>query len=299
MLLSLEKPMWLSAAKAVYTLAPPARRLVFRHVAERRVSAHDDLAAEWGVPHRAEWATVAQQHDVRTTYILGSGSSINEYSDAMFERIGSGWSVALNSWSEHHSFVPDVLLIENMSKRDGLARLEPKSWPSSVFVTRFPSIGRFANKRHGVDSGDLRGIMKHYVALPMLGLTPTSYAQYVDDLLSLSDGFPHVVGPNRTSIERAVVIAAIAGAKEVVLCGTDLQGPYFWESLRVGPVRRHGTDTGEAFRRSVARRLPVLAEVLSSRLDTTVTLGLERGPLTGVLPVHTWENGRSLQSKPR
>lgn len=98
--------MWLSAAKTAHKLVPAARRRVLGQVAERIVPAHDDLGAQWGVLQHAEWAAVAQQHNVSRTFILGSGSSINEYSEAMFERVRSGWSVALNNWCEHHSFAP-------------------------------------------------------------------------------------------------------------------------------------------------------------------------------------------------
>ena len=290
--------MWLSAVKIAYTSVAVGRPRIFRHVAERVIPAHNRLAGQWGVRQHAEWASLARQHDVSTTFVLGSGSSINEYSASMFENIRSGWSVAINSWSEHHPFVPDALLIESLIDWEGLARLEPTALPSSIFVTRFAAFGHYPT--NGLDSvpEGLREISKHYVALPMIGFTPSSYADYIANLLPLTDSFPHVVGPNRTSIERAVVLAALSGAREVVLCGVDLHGPHFWETKTISALKRHGTDNGNSFRRSVSRRLPVLAAVLKSRLGTTVTLGLERGPLAGVLPVHTWEIGHRHQGRP-
>lgn len=289
--------MRLSAAKTVYTLVPAARRRVFEQVAEQVTTAHDKLATQWGVPQPAEWASVAQQHDVSTTFILASGSSINDYSEAMFERVRTGWSVAINCWCAHHTHVPNVLMVESLLQAEEVAHLEPSCRPSTLLVTRFPAHRRVTTKQLDSVPGGLPNIFRHYVALPMLGLTPSSYADYIVNLLDLRERLPHVLGPNRTSLERAVVIAALAGAREIVLCGVDLRGPHFWGSEPSDALKRHGTDHRKSFRRSVARRIPVLAAVLNSRLGTIVTLGMKRGPLAEVLPLHAWECAHRRQGE--
>ena len=282
--------MWLKFAKGVYTLFPLARQTVFGQVAQRVIPAHEERALKWGVLHRADWSAMAQQHDVATTFILGSGYSIKEYSNTMFAQIRSGWSIALNAWREHHAFRPDVLMIETFDRCQWrlLAQDAPSSNPFTILTTRFGSIHGSPTPTLSRVPDSLSNVVRGYVALPMLGLSPSSYASYMSHLLELADCYPHVAGPNRTSVERAVVIAALAGAQEVVLCGIDLSGPPFWDSSPAADRRPHGTDGGRAFRQSVARRIPVLAEVLNSRLGTTVTLGLEFGPLAGVLPLHAW-----------
>lgn len=291
--------MWLSLEKIAYTSVSAARRRILERVVARNVLGHSEMAAQWGVPQSADWGSVAERCNVRRTFILGSGSSINEYSKAMFEQVGLGWSVALNAWCKNHWFTPDALMVEVLDKIfwEELERTASPGRPSEIFVTRLFTAEKSPTKNLQRVPDGLRDDVRHYVAVPMLGLSPSSYADYVSHLLAMKDCFPHVTGPNRTSVERAVVMAALAGAEEVILCGVDLNGPSFWEGEPRDVSMRHGTDSGKSFRRSVARRLPVLASVLKSRLGATVTLGLERGKLAGVLPVHTWGTGHRHQGR--
>lgn len=291
--------MWLSLAKIVYTSVPTARQQVLERVVARSVLGHNEMAAQWGVPENANWASVAERHNAKKTYVLGSGSSINEYSEAMFEQVGSGWSVALNAWCKHHWFAPDALMVEVFDKNfwEDLARTTSSSRPSEIFVTRLSTVAHSPTRKLKRVPDNLSDVVRHYVAVPMLGLTPSSYAAYVSHLLEMKTRFPHVAGPNRTSVERSMVIAALAGAQEVILCGVDLNGPYFWEGEPKGVGKRHATDHGNSYRRSVARRIPVLAEVLNSRLGTTFSLGLQRGSLAGRLPVHAWDQVSDRQDE--
>jgi hypothetical protein len=249
----------------------------------------------------------------RALFILGGGASVNKIDMHQFSEIRAGYSIGINAWVSH-DFVPDAYSFE----ADGL--MEP---PSREINAMSEALMRRAESHPETRLVLLRpkhaGLSHRMVKIPdvlrkkafMYGrqnLLTRGEAPLRQDLgrllLENSRTFSdtRAVIDNGASIVRLMVLGMIAGFREVVLVGIDLNSsPYFWEADDV-PSRylkmredysrpqnlRH--DTLETMNRPYSNLVFVQALASAARevFGTQILLGTEGSALAGLLPSYRW-----------
>ncbi len=276
--------------RALYSTVPYGRELILRQSLRGESEKQRRLAHAIGIDNHAKWCDFLPYFEEKTVFILGSGSSIRNLSRPQFESISRNTSIAFNLWPAHHRFVPNYFFVE---------RADPIQWASlekcahshhlrAVLVTELAGAGSDRKGARITSSpASLADITHWYAASPSLGRLPSSYRAAVTTLLKARSWSEHVVmGPKSTSVERAIVFSASAGARQIVLCGIDLSGPYFWEPTRHD--HPHSTDGGTTFATSVRRRLSTLISTVHDITTTKIFLGESVGRLADEVPEHFW-----------
>ena len=278
--------------KVAYALVPMLREPIYRRILWEAANEEGLRARAFGVIHRAEWSDVKQHFSKQTVYVLGSGSSINNMRPQQIDRVRRGTSIGINWWPVYHKHISTFYMVEST---------ECAIWDSLEHVVHHPQFVGILSSQYlarGKSSHqvkclphNLRNVTFSYVSSPVVGFYPKAYGVNVVQVLEAANWFTGVVaGPRRTSVERAIVMAAAGGASRIVLCGVDLQGAYFWEQRQHDEA--HSTSAGESFRRSAAARILHLAAILQERTHVRIFLAEDTGRLSGKLPVFSWREGQ-------
>lgn len=276
--------------KALYATTPSLRDSIFERVAAAETDSECRRAATYGVSRQASWESVAATLQQKTVFLLGSGSSIKMLDELQLSVVGRKASIALNMWPRYHSFVANYYLVETSYPPlwKALERVVGHPRFCGILASQFLDYEhlRASKKIHFVPS-TLAKNTYWYTTLPSLGITKAAYGESIRSLLCARVNFDGVMsGPKSTSIERAMVLVALAGAREIVLCGIDLRGTYFWETQNHN--RPHPTNAGLRFTRSAKSRIILLAQLLKAISGTDVWLANAAGELAGAIPTYNW-----------
>ena len=247
-----------------------------------------------------------------TTFILGSGESINELSDEHFERVRAGRSIGINAWAMH-PFVADVYSFE--TGQDGAGPSEEtllvsaklgrasvvRANPQFVFLRPTPpaTVRNLVQVPRGVDSlplmygranvitqsrDNLREDIRSILRLVMRGWAPSN-----------------VLLDNGASVIRLIWLSILQGAKNVVLLGIDLnKSAYFWErpsarsslTLKQRGVLARPSGTPHNSLETIDRPFPTdffieeLSGVLRDELGVQLWVGSTSSSLSRYLPVY-------------
>lgn len=243
-------------------------------------------------------------------YVLGSGSTIEDLSEANFQEIARHTSVGINNWGVH-PFVPDMYSLESvpwvgdgqdfvramqlLDRRDILSRqpdvliLRPKTSHENAMVRFVPAALRESVSFYGRvipstrDSRNLAG----------------DIAQY---FFRIAPEYPSVVMDSGASVVRMVTLGILLGFRRIVLCGVDLNGsPYFWERNpeylsdldTPAPVNNQKNTTHETNSSSnrpfgVTPMLTFLDEFLRGELGGELLVTSPESALAEYLPLETW-----------
>jgi len=287
-------------ARMTYTHFPVpwSRRMIHDIFARREVHRQTRNAAEWGVEQSANWHEMGLTlTEPRTAFLLGSGDSINTLECDKFGIISEHYSMALNLWSVFHNFVPNAVALEasDAAPLESLLAISASKKMPTILMTGYkPSAANpVLPSSHGLPQVPklLKSHVFHYSSMPLLGDTPDAYRSHIKYLLSIAVKSPGLAGPKTSSLERMVFALAVMGAKEIVLCGFDLAGNYFWETkgeAAEADTKLHPTASGTRFRTNVLMRLPVLGDVLQEALEVELRVGHATGLLADILPTYSW-----------
>lgn len=173
-----------------------------------------------------------------TLYILGSGASIEDLTNANFDHIAKNSSIGINNWGVH-PFVPDIYSFESVpwvgdgqdflramrlldrddvrSRQPEILILRPKSHSEIDKISVLPNELRTSVSFYGRvtpatrESRNLAGDITRYFAHTVVR-------------------YPYVVLDSGASVIRMTVLGILMGFRRIVLAGIDLNGsPYFWE----------------------------------------------------------------------
>ena len=171
-------------------------------------------------------------------FILGCGSSINDLTDENWQEIKKNDTLGINRWILHEH-VPNFLLFEGAKKSD-LAQGETRN--TFIYDVLNQSNYRYKNSLFLVK--DLDSLYINFKKLssiydriiPIYKLIPPgksflsakkSIQIFKKYKILNSISFPF---GNRGTITHAISLALNMGYEEIILCGIDLNGPYFWEN---------------------------------------------------------------------
>lgn len=199
------------------------------------------LARRYGLPPASAnpWVE-ARTSD--TLFILGSGASINTYSEQEWAAIAAADSVGFNNWMLH-PFIPTFFVTEPgkdlTQLKDEYRNLERRGYRDA----RVPILIKDAERyRHE----ELCGVLEAMPAalLPQVRLSWDWEMQeerlpHFRRYLRLFDRLGMMTSPvfpslrKRASVFNLTVLALRAGYRKIVLCGVDLTGtPYFFAGRR-------------------------------------------------------------------
>jgi hypothetical protein len=172
-------------------------------------------------------------------FILGCGDSINKMNSSKFDHIRMHNSISIGPWI-YHSFIPDICTLELSNRFDVefseqerflLKKLEScsSSYSSTIFLlkSRIPhdpitnEIYKTITTRYNFNWVDTRIIFSE----TKFNLTLTICMLYFLRCFDSTTRFIQYQG----SLIWSILIAYKMGFKEIILCGIDLKGNYFFD----------------------------------------------------------------------
>lgn len=257
-----------------------------------------------------------------TFFLLGSGASIADLEPAHFACIEQGFSVGVNAWPVH-DFVPSAYAFEHvLGSRDkaaaiGSCLLRPEVESSSPQVWLTDHTLTAPNHERVPLPPFLRGNTYYYSKLPFATLQHARLEAAFGDFIALhlrNRLPPGVLTSWAASIERMTSFAVLAGFKNIVLVGVDLNSTeYFWQadpsflakrglsdahkqSLVAPPARPQGSvhRTNDPSHKlfTVADILEAMASAAMDKLGAKIWVANPASALSAVLDVYCWPTSR-------
>ena len=295
-----------------HRLAAGARSFAWRKIAIRDSVATRLIAAEAGYENLDVHRPFLADKPSSTLFVLGSGSSILDLTDANFAHIRQHTSIGINVWAIH-PFVPDAYCFEtgqetnelgadtdyiNVHLRKTLQSTKP------VFIFLRPRNSSFLQNMVRPPDG-LKGPQLMYGRANLISGRP---ANLQADIRRVVRGYRNRKTPsnllldNGASVTRMILLGALQGFRKIVLVGVDLDSrPYFWQSpdyqfgsdkIRQVFLRRAGSphDTLETENRPFPtdQFIQALSKVVGEEFSTEVYVGSADSTLATELPIYPW-----------
>lgn len=251
--------------------------------------------------------------DHPTLYILGNGGSVNDLSLANFAEIRSGVSIGINAWPIHpfqpnfYSFEYDRLSFTPDQELEYLVRLaEAQLVEHHSQGLLFLRPGKPASLRAVVPlSPASRPKAVMYGRANLLAQNLQALRRDLEEILELIRGqrtSVSVLPDNGSSIIRMIFLGLVAGFRNIVLVGVDLNGSaYFWEDttfdtgkkVEVRLVNRSSSDsllTEETLDRPFPTSIFIaeLSRLALRILDATIACSNPNSALADHLPIHSF-----------
>lgn len=182
--------------------------------------------------------TIIEKKKSDTIFILGGGETINEINKNQWSIIKNSDSLGINRWI-YHNFVTNFYMIEGCKKKE-LIELEEieksvyETWQNSesrsknsIFlikdldqlVINFPKLTKFKSRMYSLfklvpPAKTSKGLKKSFKILSKL--------KFLNNIC-----FPP---GSKASVSHALSFALLAGYDNIILCGFDLHGGYFWDN---------------------------------------------------------------------
>jgi len=206
----------------------------------------DDLTAS-GLGQPLTKAPLERAKSSDTVFIFGSGSSINEISDAEWDVIDRHDSIGLNRWPIHE-YTPTFYVFEipGLDNGPGMRRqfwnlLERRKDAYSDAVKILKDIDRFYRTSSVANIPEWLVTDVHlspdFLLPPLLGSSRQRFRSILRYLMAshrfAQDGRLKSLFKKRGSISYTLFLATIMGYENVVLCGVDMvDSRYFWDDHR-------------------------------------------------------------------
>ena len=241
-------------------------------------------------------------------YVLGSGSSVEDLTQAAFGHISREVSVGINAWALH-DFVPDFYCFEPVPERSSDHYSTMKLLHRESVLAKKPGVF-FLKPRSPVELEQLRMIPPEILSKTVLYGRFQPYTRLkqnlVDDwsLLSmLASRKLSVLPDSGASVFRMAALGILLGFPKVVLVGVDLNHTeYFWEknpkylemlglsgfeSGQKGSVHETVSSHNRAF--GIVDMLMSLATV-APQFGSALEVASPQSLLASSLPIHTFGN---------
>lgn len=200
------------------------------------------------------WNDVLRKKSSDTLFVLGSGSSVMEYSTSHWDHIRRHDSLGFNFWTLH-PFTPTFYVNElygnkSPEKKANIAivlrnlALVSNRYRDVLQMTKTPLPLQYGSevKRLG-----LKAVVSQYLRARSLGELESLLA----DCLRQPRGRIPIIFHRAATVDWAVSFARVLGYKALVLCGVDLShSHYFFEDPRYSPLE-HSLQIPENMRTGV------------------------------------------------
>lgn len=252
--------------------------------------------------------TVKDKKNSDTIFILGSGSSINEYSSKQWQDIYNNDSLGFNFWILH-DFVPSFYMFELPSDKNTkefyLEKLRTKSLNYDSTIT-FLKEGNKGKK----GLMNLPAELRTKVGTLFNPTIPMIRAKHIDfalkTMLILLNIFKKlktlIVFNKRASLFSAIIFSYLLGYKNIVLCGVDLNNSsYFYENNTVNfqnnkdqfeqtieSEKTHKTDDVKYGEVTISKLIERVDNVILKPNNISLYIGTTNSSLASILPYY-WE----------
>lgn len=264
----------------------------------------------WRLLYGIKWknSTLYEMAQSKHLYILGTGASVNTYSNSDWDEIRNGYSIGLNMWVMH-DFVPNMYFLELLSEDerylDNLLQIlkarqhqltETKIYIKSNYLLpwRYKLVDKFL-------CGLPYNLKKNTFFIsdfPITGLTLENYERSIKWLNLF--GFFDVRTQNfrftaqaRASLGFAVIFGIQNGFKKIVLCGVDLNNDkhfydgnsYYFEKFKIFHVRskrkilRHLTNDPNEAEVTISEALYYLDRLVCQQRGILIKVGSRKSDL--------------------
>jgi hypothetical protein len=195
------------------------------------------------IGRKGDWVSLDSVTDKKssdTLFILGSGESINSYTNAQWKRISECDSLGFNFWLLH-DFIPTYYMFEFPRNKENLNdfihNIEMKS-DSYQETLMFLKEGPKGKRNTDLLPSEIKGKLKVLFnpTIPIIKVNQIDKAiKFIDKISKRSNSNKKMVVYNkRASLFSAVIFAYLSGYKNIVLCGIDLNNTkYFYESNKI------------------------------------------------------------------
>lgn len=252
--------------------------------------------------------TVQEKKKSDTIFILGSGSSINEYSSKQWEDISNNDSLGFNFWILH-DFVPTFYMFELPGDEDAkefyLEKVRVKSleYGSTLIFLKEGNKGK-----KGVMN--LPAELRSKVRTLFNPTLPIIKAKHIDFALQVMLKFLSIfkktemliVFNKRASLFSAIIFSYLVGYKKIVLCGIDLNNSnYFYDSNAtnfqnnlkqpkesINPENKHKTDDTKYGEVTISKLVERIDKVILKPNNISLYIGTTNSALSSLLPYY-WE----------
>jgi len=303
----------------------PVRHLVWTWSAMRDERATRKFCSQSGFSSLDVFKTpILRSPRGRTLFILGSGTSINEMSQAQFNYIRENQSIGINFWF-FHDFVPNVFSFDagKVEKSDEEHGGQSQRTLATLFnrpeiLDARPSI--LYLRPHALEANYLFPVSPELKSRIWVSgrsnLISRSHSALRKDLrvlltkLKRRDLPAAILPDNGSSVVRLIFLAIAQGYRKIVLCGVDLDSrPHFWmgepyasnfrkyTSLFPAPDgRNHGTAEAEG--RAAGNRdfISLLAEAMTDADVGKLYCGSPTSKLASTLETFRWPGSEPNKS---
>ena len=246
-----------------------------------------------------------------TFFILGSGASVENLTDANFAEIAGGFSIGINAWVLH-DFVPDAYAYEPVENvhTDHFYTLSflnrPNVLEAKPLVLVLRPRNEFEFSQLAQIPEPLRARTRIYGRVSPYTRRESNLESDLKSMTSLlsKSYFESVVVDSGASIVRMAHLGLKLGYKRIVFVGVDLNNvEYFWERnpsylANRGIESFKSGQTGETHEtlRGLSRPFPVdvmiaqLASVAKAKFSCEFAVASPNSALAGMVPAHEWAN---------
>ncbi len=193
----------------------------------------------------------------KTIYILGTGQSVNYYSDSDWERIKTGYSIGLNMWVLH-DFVPTILQLELYSENDDylnylikIFELRQNDFLKTKIIFKgnylYPWKYKNINKFFSKIPKSLKNNIYFTVDFRVSGSNIIDFTKSIRWLNKIKffdarQKYNLFTAQPRASLGLAVVLSIQSGFKHISLCGVDLNNDdHFYDNTNYY-LKKYGID---------------------------------------------------------
>lgn len=241
-----------------------------------------------------------------TVFLLGSGNSINDLTEAQWDHIRAHDSIGFNNWFAHHH-VPDLYCFEIKSQGERTEKFIRNLCQVQERYRGVPVIWRDCWSYHEkalADSAFLRGFDVHFsLNAEMEGYSADEFTRslrgHLDVRRRARGALDGLMLQKRATISALVDLACRLGYRRIVLCGVDLNNSiYFWEDPRFRPVadldlprtesRLHKTNDPDFGQVTISSVLDAFGELYLGPAGCELFIAGPQSALSSSVPLYSW-----------
>jgi hypothetical protein len=243
----------------------------------------------------------AQKIDNSIVYILGTGQSVNEYTEEDWQRIRNGYSIGLNMWV-FHEFVPNVLQLELLSENeeylDNLIKIFRKrqhEYSDTIIFFKSNYLLPWKYKNIHKFFRNMPKMLKKNIYLivdfSVPGSNRSEFSRSVRWLdmvgfFNVKEKINFITAQARASLGLAVLFSIQSGFKHIALCGVDLiNDHHFYDSanyyfdkygikntIQKENISQHLTNDEKFSELTISRVLMIIYEMICKRQNITISV---------------------------
>lgn len=255
----------------------------------------------------------------KTWFILGTGSSVNQYNFNQWKKIKENSSIGINYWVLH-DFIANYYMLELIGDVDPILevmRLRKNDLKDKNFIIKGnyckSQIYQGFHERVLRLPNEIRNNLFLAKDFPIPGRTKSEFYKSLNLLFNFGffskTGYLNYLAQSRATITTAIILGVKFGFKKIVLCGVDLKntsnfylsdyGNYINKSYSIPLFEQqscnhnnkqvHWTDRDTENRIKVSDSIKVMEEFFRKKLDVKIFVGSKESKLFPEIPLFKWK----------